>query len=108
MISTSLVLTHGTSVYQPFEAELTLRSGVGLTLPYTCGTENTENKKTTRDVREIEDQTPYFNSNVDTADKCAAAQPDGDLIGTAYVARDVKAISESLGEDGLIRYVGER
>ncbi|KAJ4329878.1 hypothetical protein N0V87_010490 [Didymella glomerata] len=80
--------------------------GVGLTLPYTCGTENTKNKKTTRDVREIEDQTPYFNSNVDTADKCAAAQPDGDLIGTAYVARDVKAISESLGEDGLIRYVG--
>jgi len=28
------------------------------------------------------------------------------LMGTAYVARDIKAIAEALGEDNLIRYLG--
>lgn len=27
-------------------------------------------------------------------------------MGTAYVARDIKAIAEAIGEDGLIRYIG--
>ena len=30
----------------------------------------------------------------------------GELLGTAFVARDIKAIFEALGEDSLIRYLG--
>jgi|TARA_R110002003_G_scaffold104_9_gene8261 pimeloyl-ACP methyl ester carboxylesterase len=42
------------------------------------------------------------------ADECATKElkDDNALIGTAYVARDIKAIAEALGEDGLIRYIG--
>lgn len=76
-----------------------------MTLPYTCSDED-ENKKTTRAVKEIEDQKSTYESNVMTATKCNAQEANGALIGTAYVARDVKAIAESLGEDGMIRYLG--
>lgn len=31
---------------------------------------------------------------------------DNALMGTAYVARDIKAIAEAIGEDNLIRYIG--
>lgn len=30
----------------------------------------------------------------------------GEILGTTFVARDIKALFESLGEDGLIRYLG--
>lgn len=81
-------------------------SGVGLTLPYTC-TDNAGGKKTTRAVRELEDQESYYNSYMELADRCNKKEVDGELIGTAYVARDVKVIAESIGEDGLIRYMGK-
>jgi hypothetical protein len=31
----------------------------------------------------------------------------GTLIGTAFTARDVMSIADSIGEDGLLRYWGE-
>lgn len=42
------------------------------------------------------------------SDACAGAEykMQNELIGTAYVARDIKSIANALGEDGLIRYLG--
>ncbi|KAH7078174.1 hypothetical protein BKA63DRAFT_593574 [Paraphoma chrysanthemicola] len=76
--------------------------GVGLTTPYVC--------------REAEEDSGLYNSsaglqaafnyNLAQGKKCADAKLKSDLIGTAFVARDIKAIAEALGEDGLIRYWG--
>lgn len=42
------------------------------------------------------------------ADQCARRQNDtGELLGTAFTARDLLSVAESLGEDGLLRYWGE-
>jgi hypothetical protein len=41
------------------------------------------------------------------ADNCYAAQnKTGNLVGTAFVARDMMKIVDALGEDGLLRYWG--
>ncbi|KAH7070311.1 hypothetical protein FB567DRAFT_613153 [Paraphoma chrysanthemicola] len=76
--------------------------GVGLTTPYLC--------------REAEEDSGLYNSsaglqaafnyNIAQGKKCADAKLKSDLIGTAFVARDIKAIAEALGEDNLIRYWG--
>ena len=36
-----------------------------------------------------------------------SARGVGELIGTAFVARDMMRIVDALGEDGLLRYWGE-
>lgn len=42
------------------------------------------------------------------ADTCAQKHNEtGTLIGTAFTARDVMSIAESIGEDGLLRYWGK-
>lgn len=41
------------------------------------------------------------------SDACLNAQNEtGNLIGTAFVARDMMRIVDALGEDGLLRYWG--
>lgn len=41
-------------------------------------------------------------------DQCARRQnKTGELIGTAFTARDMLSVAESLGEDGLLRYWGK-
>ncbi|KAL5119967.1 hypothetical protein ACEQ8H_002065 [Pleosporales sp. CAS-2024a] len=75
--------------------------GVGLTTPYTCA----ENPGDSGSYNTNEGLTTAFNYNTAQANDCASAQYS-DLVGTAYVARDIKAIAEALGEDGLIRYWG--
>jgi pimeloyl-ACP methyl ester carboxylesterase len=49
-----------------------------------------------------------YENNLATGKSCASGTYEqlGELIGTAFVARDVDAIAEALGEDGLIRYWG--
>src|SRR5690349_11449301 len=43
------------------------------------------------------------------ADNCyAVSNKTGSLIGTAFVARDMMRIVDALGEDGLLRYWGEK
>lgn len=76
--------------------------GVGLTTPYTCpeaegdaGVYNTDAGLATA-----------FQYNTAQARDCANPKYRSDLIGTAFVARDIKAIAEAIGEDGLIRYWG--
>jgi pimeloyl-ACP methyl ester carboxylesterase len=75
--------------------------GVGLTTPYTCpkvadsaGPYNTD-----------EGLAATFAYNKNQSDACANAEYST-LIGTAFVARDINAIAEAIGEDGLIRYWG--
>jgi hypothetical protein len=113
--------------YCSYDTELMLRSGVGLTIPYKCvdaadtvesgdsksadtTPEDTksDNTKETRAVAEIEDQAGTYQDYTAYGKHCDKTEADGKLVGTAYVARDVKAIAESLGEDGLIRYMGMR
>lgn len=50
-----------------------------------------------------------FDSATTQGDYCAGTdyKSKGELVGTAYVARDIVAIANALGEDGLLRYYGE-
>lgn len=79
--------------------------GVGLTNPYACPEiENTAGYTNTDEGIES-----VFNHNKNQGAKCAesAYREAGSLVGTAFVARDINAITEALGEDGLIRYWGK-
>jgi pimeloyl-ACP methyl ester carboxylesterase len=76
--------------------------GVGLTIPYTC-------LEAAGDVGEYNTDDGFkaaFEYNTAQAKDCANVKYGSDLIGTAFVARDIKAIADALGEDGLIRYWG--
>lgn len=41
------------------------------------------------------------------ADACSDKAENADLVGTAFVARDMMRVVDALGEDGLLRYYGE-
>ena len=41
------------------------------------------------------------------ADACSRKAENADLVGTAFVARDMMRVVDALGEDGLLRYYGE-
>lgn len=41
------------------------------------------------------------------AKACSDKAEHGDLVGTAFVARDMMRVVDALGEDGLLRYYGE-
>jgi pimeloyl-ACP methyl ester carboxylesterase len=76
--------------------------GVGLTTPYTC-------PEATGDVGMYNTDAGLaaaFQYNTAQAKDCADSKFGSHLIGTAFVARDIKAIAEAIGEDGLIRYWG--
>lgn len=79
--------------------------GVGLNIPYECPNNITESKSPVDTPMWFDDQ---YNTNVAQARLCddASYKASGELIGTGFVARDVKAIAEALGEDGYIRYHG--
>ena len=75
-------------------------SGTGLSIPFGC--ESIDHKNTDGDLKDI------YDALSKQADECAKKdfKIDNELMGTAYVARDIKAISEAIGEDNLIRYIG--
>ncbi|KAK5058688.1 hypothetical protein LTR84_010952 [Exophiala bonariae] len=88
--------------------------GVGITIPYQCPT------LTTSDIGEQAQQDillPFDNPVALSArysifteqgELCGKTEYNelGELIGTAFVARDIKAIFDALDEDGYIRYWG--
>ncbi|KAF2820200.1 alpha/beta-hydrolase [Ophiobolus disseminans] len=78
--------------------------GTGLSIPFECPSSNNSRflKDTDSDLQHLFDEYSL------QADTCAQTKYKdiNALIGTAYVARDVKAIAGALGEDGLIRYLG--
>ncbi|KAK5046643.1 hypothetical protein LTR84_007404 [Exophiala bonariae] len=85
--------------------------GVGLTIPYGCpNTEsdsglNFELSLTYNNAKGLQDAYTYLTKQ---GLRCGESdyKVDGQLIGTAFVARDINAIFEALNEDGLIRYWG--
>ncbi|KPI43443.1 Tripeptidyl aminopeptidase [Cyphellophora attinorum] len=96
--------------------------GVGLNIPYLCpdvGQNSTDPSESDfvapsyiPPISIIPDTDEWFEAqyenNLATGKSCASGTYEqlGELIGTAFVARDVNAIAEALGEDGLIRYWG--
>ena len=87
-------------------------SGTGDTIPFECY-EDPISKLLSQAV------TPILTNSSDTAvgqdwvaragfaEQCHQPNLDtGNLIGTAYVARDMMQIVDALGEDGLLRYWG--
>ncbi|KAH7081402.1 hypothetical protein BKA63DRAFT_207754 [Paraphoma chrysanthemicola] len=76
--------------------------GTGLSIPFGCPLLDRPN-----DYKEPESVLRrLYNALSRQSDECAKFREQNALIGTAYVARDIKAIAEALGEDGLIRYLG--
>lgn len=86
--------------------------GTGETLPFSCYNTTTE-----RTLASIEVPTAFTAS--DTAigyiwaakqmfgETCKLQEPEtGELIGTAFVARDIMKVVDALGEDGMVRYLG--
>lgn len=86
--------------------------GTGKTLPFQCVANEVEAAQTLL-------QTPLGNAS-DTAvgalwaqgkilgEKCKAQLKDtGELVGTAFTARDLMKVAEALQQDGLLRYWGK-
>ena len=86
--------------------------GTGETLPFTCYNTTAERnaalvsipkslKSSDTALGEIWAQRQIF------AERCKLQASDyGDLIGTAFTARDIMQIVDALGEDGMLRYLG--
>ncbi|CAI6336222.1 unnamed protein product [Periconia digitata] len=95
--------------------------GVGRTIPYTCGiaggsTDGPDLKRraniTTLPQQSGDDVFEFLKSkswddNRIFADKCEKSHADiGRFVNTAFIARDLLAIVDALGEDGLLRFWG--
>ena len=87
---------------------LTSCSGVGRNLPCQNCSDLPDNVELDDPTLEGDNSnTMKWKWNKQTAKEHAKKNnQNGSLIGTAYVARDVKAIAEAADEDGLIRYAG--
>ncbi|KAI5269521.1 hypothetical protein E4T47_07021 [Aureobasidium subglaciale] len=84
--------------------------GVGLTEAYKCPVV-TYDSATDPSYSAAEDgdgSLRALRDGMNQAQKCAEDdyKAAGQLVGTAFVARDIMAIANALGEDGLIRYIG--
>jgi hypothetical protein len=86
--------------------------GTGETLPVSCINDTairTYLASVTPQVSDVSDATigQVWALRGTFAKSCATNLADiGSLLGTAYVARDMMRIVDSLGEDGLLRYWG--
>lgn len=90
--------------------------GTGYTIPFVCSvTEETTALSRKRDIQTLSTYNMtnlFLNGGWDAggeyAEACQASTnvTTGSLIGTAFLARDMLEIVDSLGEDGLLRYYG--
>lgn len=99
---TSSASTHGRQFSQREYRRLIAYSGVGFTTPYLCPSTITEFGELNTDDG-LKTNLKSFETQ---SKKCADPLYKSDLVGTSFVARDIKAIAEALGEDGLIRFWG--
>lgn len=79
--------------------------GTGLTTPYRCPQVSSALSNTLTTLR---GRQQLAQTSINQADTCnrETYRRAGTLLGTAYVARDVRRIFRALGEDNLIRYYG--
>lgn len=88
-------------------------SGVGKTLPLSCFESERERTQFAKDYPSI--VSDQFDNSLDQlweragalADACSHKAENADLVGTAFVARDMMRVVDALGEDGLLRYYGD-
>jgi len=88
-----------------------LSSGTGDTIPYTCynATDNEISALVTPSKTDVSDTAPgiIFTSRYLQTRACLREQAKyGDLVGTAFTARDMMQIVDALQEDGLLRFWG--
>ena len=112
-IMTSLVLILGLSSITVADRLLILFSGTGYTIPYSCYSDPAERLLASL---LIPTQTNTSDTAIGTfwagkgalAEACYETNQDvGELVGTAFVARDMTRIAEALDDDGLLRYWGQ-
>jgi len=90
---------------------LTLSRGTGDTIPYTCynATDKSISALVTPATTDVSDTAPgiIFTSRYLETRACLREQAKyGDLVGTAFTARDMMQIVDALQEDGLLRFWG--
>lgn len=84
------------------------KRGTGNTLPFFCGNDSlnyfSPNSGNSSDVALGQ----IWANGAALSDNCLINnRQTGELIGTAFVARDMMQIVDALGEDGLLNYWGE-
>ncbi|KAK5048096.1 hypothetical protein LTR84_006286 [Exophiala bonariae] len=81
--------------------------GTGFTIPYTCPTVDPE-EGSSLPLETDAGLNATFVTNVNQGNLCGEEEYKlaGELVGTAFVARDIDSIAQALNEDGMIRYWG--
>lgn len=82
--------------------------GVGLTNPYLCPTSDEVIPYSGLPITDPKGLNATYYENVVQGEICAQSPylEQGQVVGTAFVARDINAIAQATGEDGMIRYWG--
>lgn len=88
-------------------------SGTGSTIPFSCLETKLEKLLTLIDfstiprARDLPGLGNYWARGKILTEQCGRRQnKTGELIGTAFTARDIMSVAEALGEDGFLRYWG--
>ncbi|KAF4552792.1 Hypothetical protein D9617_9g025830 [Elsinoe fawcettii] len=85
--------------------------GTGLTIPYSCFSNDFARNQVYAQTTGFGDSPAALKNQFQAGGSLAKAcqqrmAQEGELVGTAYVARDIANIAEAIEEDGLIRYWG--
>ncbi|KAK5069493.1 hypothetical protein LTR64_008174 [Lithohypha guttulata] len=82
--------------------------GVGLTYPYLCPIADVAIPYSSRPITDPNGLNATYYANAIQGELCAQSPyaEQGQFLGTAFVARDIDAIAQAIGEDGRIRYWG--
>tara|TARA_R110002003_G_scaffold534_23_gene20372 strand:- start:3645 stop:4856 length:1212 start_codon:yes stop_codon:yes gene_type:complete len=109
---------HGKIAFSfPIVLLLTKHSGTGRTIPFACNPVNTTNSLSRRtanftipqnDMYAVLENKAWHDANL-FVNACASTEGNDDIarfMNTPFVARDMLAIVDALGEDGLLRFWG--
>lgn len=92
--------------------KLTGRSGTGETMPISCFTKEEDKlayKEDSSVLYDESDETPgdLWENAGKLGEACGENMEGGELVGTAFVARDLMEVVDALDEDGKLRYWGK-